>query len=655
MKHSREPNVQSALEFEQWKSNEDIIAKIGYCLATLGFQHLFYFPQVNKLWHKVYLVLGSELDYFNFQDTQHLSDNRIFSLIATSNNVSTLLATKLSFYENDGDLSSANWKTISLSKFNGLMRLEFINCDIKDTILSSILLQTKCLEELKVRGCELLTSGWIRTITQENARARTTLKKLDFVLILAMHDLADIHLLCEWENLVDLTFPWRYDLIQCPFKEEKCLSLSCILGKLIHLKNVSIRFDSYTNLGVAFKTDLFKRDISLLKMCKNLNLTSLTIEDRASVIYDEDLAQFAEAFPNVTTLRLKNSLVASLPESWCPNLNDLYWTTKAKCNAKPFSQLPCVKHLSLDRAFSHHISRGEYDYQLVNQALVETMKASQLETLCLTYFEQFPAIPNTFSKQLEHLSSIDFSHSNISNPQLSMILSIVKNIIKSLVLFHCEDISEKGLSPLFEENNKNSKKNNQLTFLNLGSTSIQTEAIKKIVERAPLLETFKLTSYFKGVKEKKDTQKNFNELCLVLSTCQYLHTIYLSENDYVNDNNLISIFTGQPNIKSKVNPTSIVPRSTTSPISKIYLFNIDQSVTDKFLKFLSTDERTLMLRYLDLAQTWKPTTKHIPTLLNHCHLLSVQMSRQSIGKKMVALPEEQRHRLIISYQDLHQF
>lgn len=289
------------------------------------------------------------------------------------------------------------------------------------------------------------------------------------------------------------------------------------------------------------------------------------------------------------------------------------------------------------------------------------MKSSHIESLSLTYFDQFPSITNAFSKQfatsLEHLSSIDFSHSNISNSQLALVLSAAKNI-KSLILFHCEEISEKGLLPLIEDNktDKNSKKNNRLTFLNLGSTSIQMEAIKKIVERAPLLETFKLTSYFKGVKEKKDTQKNFNELCLVLSTCEFLHTLYLSENDYLNDNNLISIFTGQPSTKSK-NPPSIVPRSSTSPISKIYLFNIDHSVTDKFLKFLSTDERTTMIRYLDLAQTWKPTTKHIAALLDHCPILSVQMSRQSIAdhKKKFPIPKEHSHRLIISYRDLHQF
>lgn len=287
------------------------------------------------------------------------------------------------------------------------------------------------------------------------------------------------------------------------------------------------------------------------------------------------------------------------------------------------------------------------------------MKSCNLETLSFTYFDKFPSIANSHFKQfaisLEGLVSIDFSHSMISNSQLALVLSAAKNI-KSLTLFHCEEISEKGLLPLIEEKHNEMKKN-RITFLNLGSTSIPMETIKKIVARAPLLEIFKLTCYFKGVSEKRDTQKHFNELCLHLSTCQFLHTIHLSENDYVKDDNLISLFIGQSasNAKSKAKaPILISPRTSVSPITKLYLFNVE-TVTDKFLKFLSTDERTIMLRYLDLAQTWKPTPKHIVSLLAHCRLLCVQMSSQNIIGKKPALAENDKHRLVITYKDLHQF
>jgi hypothetical protein len=665
-------NEVGTLGFEQWKTNIDIITKIGQYVAFLGFQHLFYFPQVSELWRKVYATLTSNLGYFNFLECPHLSNKRIFNHLESSNNIETLLTNKLSFFNVGESLSlHLKWSSLSssLNKFNGLVRAEFNDCDITDAILSSILTQSNRMEELKLSKCDALSGEWVSSLTKSNARARSSIIKLDVALV-PPWDMHVFHMFSEWQQLLDFSFSWRYELIQCPLGDH-CISLSCVLGQLINLKSLSVRFDPFTRLGLPFNTQTFKTELTVFT--KNLNLTSLIIDDRASVINDEDLALFAEAYPNVTELRLKDSIVASLPVSWCGNLKTLYWSTKAK-NKDPFTPLPKIKNVFLDRRAFSHIQKGDKNNQSLNLALVETMKTCQLESLTMTYFDQFPPITHPcakpFATSLVNLSSLDFSHSSVSNAQLAMVLRCTKNL-KSLSLFHCEELSGMGLLPLWEDDNNNNKNNNnnnnnndnnnnenKLTFLNIGSTSIQLDVIKKIVERSPLIETFKFTSYFKGVSEKKDTQKHFNELCIVLSSCAYLHTLYFSENDYVNDNNLISLFTGQPpttNSKANAKNQKKIPlaRSTASPIIKLYLFNIE-TVSDKFLKFLSIDERTTMLRYLDLAQTWKPTTKHVVALLSHCGMLSVQMSRQSVGKKPV-LSDDQNHRLLISFRDLHQF
>jgi hypothetical protein len=56
-----------------------------------------------------------------------------------SNNIETLLVSNLSFFDDDKNLDI--WQGMNNSKFNGLVRAEFINCDIDDDILSSLLLQ----------------------------------------------------------------------------------------------------------------------------------------------------------------------------------------------------------------------------------------------------------------------------------------------------------------------------------------------------------------------------------------------------------------------------------------------------------------------------------------------------------------------------------
>jgi len=581
------------------------------------------------------------------------------------------MVSNLSFYSDDTLLKE--WNDVALNKFNGLRKAEFINCDMNDEILTSILKQSNCMEELRLNRCDSLNGSWIQTLTLSNARARNTITKLD-ITHLPIIPVKIFHLFSDWHQLVEFCFTWSYELVVCPIHHQLCLALSCVLNQLTNLKYLSIRFSSFTPHGVPFDTLSFKQELALLN--KNIHLTSFIVDDAAAVVSDVELELFSEAFPNVNELRLKDSIVASLPFIWRDNLNTLYWSTKAKIKG-PFPVLPNAKHFYLDRrSFAHHRPSREtremmgrdHEFKL---ALIETMAICNLESLSMTYFDEFPEITHLHSKLLAisliNISSLDFSSSSISNSQLAIVLSATKNL-KSLSLFHCEEISGVGLSSLWETDNK-------LTLLNIGSTNIQLESIKKIIERSHLLETFKFTSYFKGVTEKKDTQKLFNEICLILSKCVYLHTLFLSENDYVNDNSLISLFTGTSptsnankpkatksnktyktnnnnNNNNNNNTSSITPRISASPITKLYLFNIE-SVTDKFLKFLATDERTTILRYLDLAQSWKPTTKHLKELLHHCAMLSVQMSRQSIGK-IPTLPLSQTHRFIISYKDLHQ-
>jgi hypothetical protein len=138
------------------------------------------------------------------------------------------------------------------------------------------------------------------------------------------------------------------------------------------------------------------------------------------------------------------------------------------------------------------------------------------------------------------------------------------------------------------------------------------ESILSLVRASPLLSVLNVTGFGAPVRESGPSRSLFRELCSLLATRRVLRRVDFSETDYADDTTLPLLLKyspatqaqeaeSKPNASSNFEITNSLSSNTlgefqlSSPIRVLVLFNLE-TVTDKFLSFLATDEHCHMLR-----------------------------------------------------------